>query len=93
MKTISIMNQKGGSGKTTAAQHLAVVQASNGKKVLFIDTDKQQSGIKFFRKNVAQFPKGYDGVIDFLFAPDETLELMLEQHGKNYEKILKRLKN
>ena len=43
VKVISLMSQKGGSGKTTLAIHLAVCAMEHGEKVGIIDTDMQQS--------------------------------------------------
>lgn len=41
MKVISLLNEKGGVGKTTLAMHLAAGLAVRGKRVLMIDADAQ----------------------------------------------------
>ncbi len=43
MKTIAILNQKGGSGKTTLAINLAYTLQKDGHKVLIVDSDPQGS--------------------------------------------------
>ena len=41
--TIAIVNQKGGTGKTTSTENIGVALAMEGKKVLLMDTDPQAS--------------------------------------------------
>lgn len=43
MKVISVVNRKGGVGKTTAAMHIAQGLQRQGKKVAILDSDPQQS--------------------------------------------------
>ncbi|WP_299312658.1 ParA family partition ATPase [uncultured Halomonas sp.] len=43
MRVIAVLNQKGGSGKTTIATHLARALQMEGKEVLLVDSDPQGS--------------------------------------------------
>ena len=40
MRTVALVSMKGGSGKTTAAVHIAVAAAQQGRNVALIDTDR-----------------------------------------------------
>ena len=43
MRTIAFLSQKGGSGKTTLAVHIAVAAQGAGERVVLVDTDPQAS--------------------------------------------------
>ncbi|MCU0480405.1 MAG: ParA family protein [Anaerolineae bacterium] len=58
MKTISLINEKGGVGKTTIATHLAAGLALRGAKVVLIDTDPQGNATSAFGQE--KTPAFYD---------------------------------
>lgn len=47
MRTIAIISQKGGAGKTTLAVHLAVAAAAHGRVSLIVDTDPQATASRW----------------------------------------------
>jgi len=56
MKSIALLAQKGGAGKTTLAIHLAVLAGNEGKRVVLIDCDPQKSAGDWWRARAADAP-------------------------------------
>lgn len=56
MKTLSLIAQKGGTGKTTLAIHLAVQAQRAGQRVLLVDTDPQGSAGAWWQRRAAAEP-------------------------------------
>lgn len=47
MRIWAVITQKGGTGKTTIALHLAVIAQQSGLKTVIVDADPQQSALKW----------------------------------------------
>lgn len=56
MRTIAIISQKGGSGKTTLAVHLAVCAERNGQRTALIDLDPQGSAVGWSSRRDSEGP-------------------------------------
>ena len=57
MITVAIISQKGGSGKTTIAVHLAVCAERTGKRSAIIDLDPQASALEWVSRRKAESPE------------------------------------
>lgn len=79
---LAVLNQKGGSGKSTLSIHLADALARQGSRVLLIDADTQASALEWsaFRNGAPLFP--------VVGLAKKTLHHELPQLGKDYAYVV-----
>lgn len=83
-KTIAIVNQKGGVGKTTTAVNLAAAIGYNGYKVLLVDADPQGNATSGLGVNKREVKKStYDMVVSSAKAAD----ILIKTPFKNLDLI------
>jgi chromosome partitioning protein len=71
MRTLAIINQKGGSGKTTTTVNLAAALGDRGKRVLVLDLDPQASTTAWFGVS-----DGGKGLLDVFADNAELVDLV-----------------
>jgi chromosome partitioning protein len=76
MKTVAIISQKGGSGKTTIAVHLAVCAERARQRVAIIDLDPQASALEWHSRRKAATP-------EVITATPERLPALLREANTN----------
>ena len=99
MRTIMLMNAKGGCGKTTLATNLATWYADEGMRVALADFDPQRSSIDWLeaRKSYEGIPEieAIDAVSEPLKIPKKSDLLVMDApagvHGKEINKMLQRV--
>ncbi|MCU7960779.1 MAG: ParA family protein [gamma proteobacterium symbiont of Bathyaustriella thionipta] len=96
MRTIMVMNAKGGCGKTTLATNIATFYADDGQNVVIADFDPQGSSIDWLtaREDYTGIPEisGIEAWHKPLNVPDSTDLIVMDVpagiHGKDIDKAL-----
>jgi chromosome partitioning protein len=87
MKTIEFLNQKGGAGKSTLCQELAVCADLEGKKVAILDHDEQGSitqwGKDRDKENPVIIPVKGKPLSEFIaLANEKNYDFVCHRHGR-----------
>ena len=81
MKTISLLNMKGGVGKTTTSVNIATGFAMKGKKVLLVDFDPQSNSTSMYdiiedQSNISDILRGDASIEDAISLVEDNLWLI-----------------
>lgn len=79
---ISVLNQKGGVGKTTLAVHISAALAQQGARVLLIDADPQGSALDWSARRTAE------PLFHVIGLPKANLHKEVPTHAENYDHIV-----
>ena len=74
MKVISVVNTKGGTGKSTIAVNIAAVQVERGYKVMLFDMDEKQKSSMFFCQ-----VRGTKKALPYIMASTMEPKLLVQQ--------------
>jgi chromosome partitioning protein len=80
---LGVVNQKGGTGKTTVSTNLATLFAGEGRDVLLIDADPQRSALNWRADRPEQSPQ-----VQTIGLPGQNLRLEIEPFRKKYDIII-----
>src|ERR1043165_6395728 len=79
-RIISIVNQKGGVGKTTTTVNLAAYLAEHGKRVLVIDLDPQGNASAGFGIDYKNLPQGvYEVLVNDQLPLSDVVKIISQQ--------------
>jgi chromosome partitioning protein len=78
---ISILNQKGGTGKTTLAVNMAREYTIRGRNTLLVDSDSQGSALRWHEESGGE-------LIDLTCLPVTTLDKDVAKFKDRYERII-----
>jgi len=96
MRSIMVLNSKGGSGKSTIATNIASYYATQGKKVLLVDFDSQASSLDWLsaRPSGRSTLTGVDGASGHFRAPRSADYIVYDTpaaiHGAELSALLRR---
>jgi len=96
MRSIMVLNSKGGSGKSTIAASIASYYAAQGKKVLLVDFDPQASSLDWLaaRPSGRSTITGIDGASGHFRAPRSADYIVYDTpaavHGAELNALLRR---
>lgn len=96
IRTILVMNSKGGCGKTTIATNLASYYAHKGRKVVLADFDPQHSALAWAGTRDAERPpvRVLDATTEPLYVPHDTdvvvMDVAAGVHDRRLHTLLRR---